>query len=276
MSSQFDRRRFLELAGAGLVGVTLGTSACSRGESTSAASADATTTSAPPEDPPVAASDNVVARAWSRARTRGVPLLVLIDKADNVEASGYAWGTYLNFASDAAYADLALCELVYSRIDAAYEIWRDELHVDEPRPRALVVRALTPALTRVPYTALALEWSDFAGDPTATKLRTWMMTTESQLHAAIAPDEASFVQAAGVVLGAVPASRAAAEAALAQRAREALTRTAPPGAKWGTPSGCAGLEFDDGTLEEPGVACGMGHVDEVSRRFLGYLAGETR
>jgi hypothetical protein len=52
---------------------------------------------------------------------------------------------------------------------------------------------------------------------------------------------------------------------LAAIARERYLKKAPRGARWGQTSGC-GVVYDDGSA----IDCGMGSVDEPSRRFLDF------
>ena len=54
---------------------------------------------------------------------------------------------------------------------------------------------------------------------------------------------------------------------LAAMARDRYLKKAPKGARWGHTTSCASY-FEDGTSEQ--VDCGMGSMDEPSRRFLDF------
>jgi hypothetical protein len=92
------------------------------------------------------------------------------------------------------------------------------------------------------------------------------------------PADELLVRAAAVVrvaAGRQPdAQRAATTAVLLAAIDRALIHKRIAGSRWATSQGC-GEKIEDPEAGEPAlaVACGMGHVPELSRRFLDFLTG---
>ena len=120
-------------------------------------------------------------------------------------------------------------------------------------------------------TRLAQRVSDRLADQEQRKLDAWFA------GGAVPADEL-LVRAAAVVrvaAGRQPdAQRAATTAVLLAAIDRALINTRIAGSRWATSTGC-GERIEDPAPGEPGldVACGMGHVPELSRRFLDFLTG---
>jgi len=293
MSSRLDRRLFLRLAGAGVGASALGCRVDGVPVASSPQEAAGLPTPSPAESGPgrdeLARVHAAIARAAefpdarsvldaaeARARSRGVPLLVLLTDGHAAARSGYAWAAYLETCSEVAQADLALCELVYVHARDAYAHWTFTRSPSEALTAALVVDPDAGSVLRV----------ECEGDPPTTRdlvrldhttVRHWVFETEQRLRAAIAPDEDTFVRRAGVVLGRVPSSRAACEAELAARWRAESARGAPAGAKWARPD-CGSLTFEDGEriVANPPIACGTASTPARSRSFLWLYAGRRR
>ncbi len=201
--------------------------------------------------------------ATERGSTARGPLLVLLEHDD---ASGLYWGAYLDLVSDAGAADLALCDLAFetpqrarkrlpagATFQAGIALW-----IDVPgAPPVFIAKPPSPPA-----------FDDLVDSRRAEHLHPWLDETERALHAVIAPDEETFARRARLVLGASAGPRSQSEARLTAMGRERLARSAPRGAKWARSAGCGALEFEDGTSESAGYACGMGSLTGSARRFL--------
>jgi hypothetical protein len=74
-----------------------------------------------------------------------------------------------------------------------------------------------------------------------------------------------------------PERREAWIAALAASARAKVKAVPPAGSVWATSGGCGvSYELPGGADPSAGIACGMGHVPEISRRFLHFYTAEER
>jgi hypothetical protein len=124
-------------------------------------------------------------------------------------------------------------------------------------------------------TRLAQRVRDRLADQEQRKLDAWFAA--SPAGGAVPADEL-LVRAAAVVrvaAGKQPdAQRAATTAVLLAAIDRALVHKRIAGSRWATSTGC-GERIEDPEPGEPGldVACGMGHVPELSRRFLDFLTG---
>jgi hypothetical protein len=146
--------------------------------------------------------------------------------------------------------------VVERRIAVVGKLLRDALAPDletvERRARQQVAQLLPPQL-------LAVGPELAAANPDAAKLDAWAAI--AYLAALEGPSAAS-----GRLL-----------AALAAGARRRLTGGRVPGSRWAQSSGCGtDIEWEPGEKDDSsvGIACGMGHVPEKSRRFLDFLTAD--
>lgn len=274
-SASFDRRRFLELAGVGLAtsALTPWMSGCEVSRDAAAAPGRCPSDIDNPSIP-----DTPLGSAWKRARSRGSPLLIMLADPKKVGHYSLRWSAYLDCASDAAQAELALCELAFAIPEQVRAIWNDQLDERATIPFGLVIEPPRGVVQRVAAADSEPSERDFYYLPNVANLRPWIAEMERALHAAIAPDEATFERAAKAVLGEKAGSRRACEAALARLSRERNAKTVPAGARWARRFGaCASVEFEDGTKQSThpgaGVACGMGSISNETRHFLWMYTG---
>jgi hypothetical protein len=278
------RRQFIGLSAAGLTVAALG--GCRR-----------------VQDPPVlrlgwipprdgAGAVGLVREAWWRAARAGEPLLVVAIPEDQEAAwaHGTAWGELLNHGSLEALANLAVCQVVCAPRASAREALAG-LPGGLPDARvALLVetreaRALPVDTTLEP---IHFDWNENEAHERAVRER--MARLAADLAAVIAPDRDTLERRAREA-GADPAGprpRATHEApsallrllaedepaylaALAERARDALTEVPPSGTRWAWSTGC-GVEVEGAAEDERmRVACGMGHTPAISQRFLYFF-----
>ncbi|MGZ3428386.1 MAG: hypothetical protein ACXVCV_17160 [Polyangia bacterium] len=95
-------------------------------------------------------------------------------------------------------------------------------------------------------------------------------STVHRLDAALPKDDAGRIRVLGQLVREVLPLEGKSARELAAAARERYVKKAPRGARWGRTTMC-GNEYEEGPAEM--VDCGMGHVPEVSRRFLDFYTG---
>lgn len=147
----------------------------------------------------------------------------------------------------------------------------------------------TPAVVEVAWRPR--EWGDFG--PQIAEIEDEIMAVASSVRAALWGDEAlrrrrlaqaaeaqarrARQEGAGPLLAADDAAALllaagsrpdglTVEAQLAQAVAARWRRAPPPGARWARATACS-LDIE-GERDEGGNACGMGHVPEISQRFL--------
>ena len=220
--------------------------------------------------------------AWRRAAASGRPLLIIVVPANDDGQVGGAWGELFTNASDETIAALTQVELVTAT--------QEEIHTvlpaytvtsvgDEP----LVVRieaAEMPARYEAFYTELVYQtWDDFG------KLEEQIPGYEREARMARAEIENGWIDQRvnaleALVLSAVrpePSSLGGIkeEAIAARRIKEI------PGSRWGSSGGCGTHYSSPDPLEKEGdvramYACGMGHVNQRSSRFLDFLTHDPQ
>ncbi|HEY4220030.1 MAG TPA: hypothetical protein VGO62_01780 [Myxococcota bacterium] len=205
---------------------------------------------------------DVLAAAFQRAHLAHKPLLVLVIPGDEQKYErGQLLGTWLNHGTDAELAPLARVEVVCAT------------------PAAL--RALVPTANAIDDAALAAIVGTSALAPRVVAVRASLppvvVADRNRSLQGLAGDEEQAIKArvqivaaamTSAIEGAAPTSGAApvGEVASAARAvRSAIVEAPPAGARWAQDGGCAAqVEGEPKML----VGCGMGHVPEISRRFL--------
>jgi hypothetical protein len=253
-----DRRRFLVLSGLVLAawpGSAAGTGAQDRpaGE---------------PKPPPKITAVELAA-AWKRAQASTRPLLVmLVQPEPEGLARGMQWGQFLELAPESARAELELCELALATATQVRELWPELALSAEALPHGLLfVPGEARAHTIVLEAGLAA-WPDPWVPRESAALKACHAALAKALHAAIAPDEATFEQRARLALGAEAAPRATVEKELARRLRTRLWTTAPAGARWGYRTPDADASNDPVLPQCMTGPCGTGHMSVPSYRFL--------
>ena len=230
----------------------------------------------------------------SGADQRALPLLVFViptEPGEQLEL-GRMLGAYLNFGSDDALAPLAVVEVAC--------VAEDELPapgtVEGEGPfRLRISRAHTGARSRevcfAPFKRIRDAQSDIATVaaavhqailPTGTLEPAWpglashsdQSDAIANIHAGMPVAEAALAPIAPALLASALEARGSAREhamhAVAELVRARLVRGVVPGAEWATSGGC-GMSIEGRPPEEQpdrGIACGMGHVPEHSRRFL--------
>ena len=162
-------------------------------------------------------------------------------------------------------------------------LWRgsrsphEELVVAETKVIEAGIEATTAELHKALHmggdslTRLAQRVRDTLADQDQRKLDAWFA-------GGAVPTDELLVRAAAVVrvaAGRQPdAQRAATTAVLLAAIDRVLIHKRIAGSRWATSDGC-GLKIEDPEADQAllGVACGMGHVPELSRRFLDFLTG---
>ena len=91
-----------------------------------------------------------------------------------------------------------------------------------------------------------------------------------RLNAGLPKDDGGRIRVLGALVREVLPIEGKSARELAAVARERYVKRAPRGARWGRTTMC-GNEYEEGPAEM--VDCGMGHVPDVSRRFLDFYAG---
>jgi hypothetical protein len=224
-------------------------------------------------------------------------------------ASGQAWGQLLNHGSDELLADLALCEVVCAEAAVLREALGKRVSLPATLPQALLVEpdnrtfeALNIRFEGEPprtfdeqweklYEAFARERIGGIEQDLRAKIAGSRALLERRVRACCAALELdpNTVLAEGVnalegnvgqKLRRAPAvvrwhaERIATErepwiAALAGASASRLRQAAPEGASWAISTGCGiQIEGEDGNRA---MACGMGHVPEISARFLHFM-----
>jgi len=197
--------------------------------------------------PPDGRADAELLRAaWSRAKTDGRPLFVLV--IPNVAAQyqhGEAWGQFLLHGDEAALERLAACTLVAAKMEWVRDVLPDIIGLPADTPSALYIPADGKGVAVVRVDA------DLAGPPA------WDAPM----------DEREAVYRERVArLGAAITSALPAAAGDAQR----LQGEPPAGAAWALDTGCAPELLDHPELASM-IACGMAMMPPIATKFLMYL-----
>ena len=249
------------------------------------------------------------ARARAKAAGRPLLVILFPEDEAERWTVGEAWGQLLHYGSDEVMSDLALCELACARLSdlrglrpklEGLPAWDSLALLLEPgasRVRVLQADLTPPDMTKI-YEEGGLELYERQATERLEKMA-------RALHATLAPDErvvarrleqwgeAQGEQAlldalavldtgrppgAGLAARYPTLTRALAEEAgderdawlevLSRATREQLESSAPAGTRWGVNTGC-GCEIE-GEEGLGAVACGMGMVPEMGRRFLSY------
>jgi hypothetical protein len=225
--------------------------------------------------------------ALERAKAAGKPLLVLANPADAAARAdrGDRFGVFLNRATDAQLAPLALCELICA----------DEKRVHERFPAAPTQAPLLLVETdgRAPPFK-GLTWSpppeswrrrgdedtqkatlevrrDIDAIAAGVKEALWGAPVQerrlAQLRSVVGPgaSEAAATIDEAMKRAALVIQTPQGTTQLARGVEARWRRAPPPGAKWAVSSGC-GTDIEGG---EPNMMdCGMGFIPEISQRFL--------
>ena len=240
-----------------------------------------------------------LAEAWGKARAAGQPMLVIVIPQDQ-EARyerGHAWGELLMNGSDATLAELAPFELACGEMEAIRVTLDGVTGVPEEEHDAVLVDPDGRA-TGINLPMAEVELGSLGQlDDLEQRLLDRMHLVEAALSAALAPNVATLEHRARRATGSPlvvdprapgerspleqtelfpaavrlhaeqhPPQREATLKLLADVVRRQLQFGSPAGAPWATSQGC-GVRVE-GQPENHGIACGMGHVPEVSRRFL--------
>jgi hypothetical protein len=221
-----------------------------------------------------------VAQAQARAQAAGRPLFAIVVPHDDdaKDERGTLWGEYLNHGAASQLAPLGLAEVVCAELrDLPSD--RARRAVDDKRTLALVIEpdgsvqalsAKVPDYANLGYPNVdgrahedAVTWQRIAR--MAEMVRRGLAVDDKMLERRAADVRAARGPGAPVVTALVPDS----VKALAADVRARLRDTPPPGAHWARAGGC-GLDEVEGMDEtEPmGIGCGMGHLPEMSTRFL--------
>lgn len=202
----------------------------------------------------------VVAAAYRAARAAKRPLLVFVIPDADVEkwSRGQAFGELLNHGDDKQLAPLSRVEVVCATMA--------DLRKLVPTAGAGEPLMVLVSTDRVPAVARQLDvklpdYDVYGGDDGRSN--------EAPEKRELAIGQRRVAAMAGLIRGALGEADKQAPA-LAAAVRQHLKVKPPPGARWASSSGCGTtIEGDD----EGGVfGCGMGHVPELSRRFLYFFA----
>jgi hypothetical protein len=221
-----------------------------------------------------------VAQARARARAAGRPLLAIVVPHDDdaKDERGMLWGQLLNHGAPAQVAPLALAEVVCAELrDLPSPVATTPAAANDKGTLALViepdgsVQALSAKLPDHPP-------PDRQDHDDITYKR--IARLAAMVRQGLAADDAMLARRAADVRAArgpdapvVTSLTPFAVAALAADVRKRLRDAPPPGAHWANAGSC-GLDTVEGMEEtEPvGIGCGMGHLPEMSRRFLYFYA----
>lgn len=240
-----------------------------------------------------------VLEAFTHGTRTGRPVLVLL-ASEGDWRWGSIWGQTLNHGGSEVMADLCMCAVVCAsreQVEAALPRYPGLPRPGEKAPLGVLLETSLARSVRIDATLADLpasSYSESAGREQAIRER--MATVADALRLALLPDAASISERAEFALVATGSDRPAdplSDPSLAERLpalvrqageqnpelrQEALhrlagvaasqLRTTPPrGAYWATYNGC-GYEVEGLPEATPGIACGMGHVTELGRRFL--------
>lgn len=254
-----DRRRFLQLASTWIAasGPIRAMESPARGRSTG-----------PSTDGGASVAPTAIEEAWKRARSRDVPLLVMLARTAPDVERGRWWGRFLDESGDAAHADLALCELVYASAgDARTQFPGAGLAVEEI-PLGLVV---VPGDAERPFMPLErphLDARNVHAQDDVTQRHEEHAALAMTIREAVAPTDARFEALAKRVLGVTDGRRRSCESALARRLVERVRDDAPAGARWVTSGGCGEIRAGREVLQSSSGPCGTAMLGPESRRFL--------
>ncbi len=215
--------------------------------------------------------------AWQRARTRGVPLIVMVIPGDETAAweRGRAWGIFLNHGAAEILAAFAQVEVVCLRIAELAEVFPSTvLPVGEP----LIVRfQQAPAAT---HASDHVETEGFdAPLPTPGPSH---LTPEGEM----ADDQQYIDQTIEVIRGLVQRAligqlqhlTAETRSRAIQETHRRFIAARIPGSYWATQNAC-GIRIESPppspTHRVTFIACGMGHTPERARRFLHFFVGRA-
>lgn len=191
------------------------------------------------------------------------PLLVLLDR--DFDSARY-WSTYLDLASPAGTADLALCDLAFESPESA----RERLAGSPPFQNVVAILIDAPGAPPVLIARPARfpEAFGFVEADVAERLRPWLDEQERSLRAAIAPDDATFARREDIVLGMADSPRVVRAVELTRLGRERQRRAAPARARGVRTGSCGELQAEDRHSDAPIYACGIGSLSTSARRFL--------
>ena len=211
--------------------------------------------------------------AWRRAAVSGRPLLVIVVPIEHWRHHrvGRAWGELLTAGSVKTIAALTRAELVTAT--------QEEIHTVLP---AYTVTSAgdEPLVVRIEAAEMPARYEAFATDidiPTAAQEDA---ASEREYAEERALREGWITERIAAMEALVGSAAAAGPGAVLRAGprRIAHRREADiPGSRWGYSGGC-GTHYADDPLEDPDaperramIACGLGHVDPRSRRFLDFL-----
>lgn len=220
-----------------------------------------------PNERPGDASDlAALSQAFERAHHQLRPLLVLIIPEDDGKKyeRGHLLGTYLNHASDRQLAPLGQVEVVCAKMASV----RAKLPAVGPgEPLMILLDPLSSKSRRIdPKLKTDPPYSPFRAMDTDARKRSEEAETQrivGNLH--------TIAAAVAAALPPVPPTEVA---ALAAQAKAQLRVRPPRGSRWADGSGCGSII--EGEKDQLSPACGMGHVPELSRRFLYFFAPTPR
>jgi hypothetical protein len=240
---------------------------------------------------------DVVTVAYRAAVAVGKPLLVILvpDDAGRKYDRGHLWGEVLNHAAPSTWEALACCEVVCGSNAAVRQLLN--IAVDDDALFAFVETNAVPAVARA-VVANVPAYESRLGRGFDTTQGTWedavkreREVSEQRIAIVGALVEASVFGAPALGSTVRPLlaqrvadarvrnvgindddARAAALVVLGEGARaitaaQARLKLKPVrGSKWASSGGC-GVDVE-GEDDNVGIACGMGHTPELSRRFL--------
>lgn len=246
-------------------------------------------------DCPAAAADiDVVTAAYRAAVAVGKPVLVILvpDDAGRKYDRGHLWGEVLNHAAPSTWEALACCEVVCGSTGAVRQLCN--VAVDDADLFAFVETRAVPAVARtvvanVPaYESRLGRGFDSSQGSWEDAVKRERAVSEQRIAIVGALIEATVFGAPALGSTSRPLlaqrvadarghddnddARAAALIAAGQGARavtaaQARLQLKPVrGSKWASSGGC-GVRVE-GEDDNVGIACGMGHTPELSRRFL--------
>lgn len=254
---EFDRRRFLVLAGATCVVAGAGKAQRDdvRPGATDAQGKASTETPLSPLE-----------EAWKRARTSGRPLFVMLTTSEqNPSTRSELWTLYLDLAPDAALADLELCELAFASTAQVAQVWKDvKLWPVVPLALVFVPEGNAARCTSIDDPPSRLQPHLEPREVT----RRYHIEIAKLIRRAVLPDAARFEALAKLVLGADAGTHEQSEARLANRCRERLSKEAPAGARWARFGGCGQVLSGKEVLVGSHGPCGTAALGPDARRFL--------
>lgn len=203
----------------------------------------------------------LVAGAFRRAKKSGRQLLVLVIPANDSARyeRGQVFGELLNHGTNADLAPLATVEVICATMAEVALVVPTDLSVE---PLMLLVDP-----TRVPATTTPLDVA-LPSDVTAPD-SDWEARRKAEGETA----GRRIALLGGLLRKHLGGSKRETDAR-AEEVRERLVKKPPPGTHWANASGC-GTQIE-GVEPRRGIACGMGHVPEKSRRFLYFFRPGSR